>query len=216
MVISRTIIRWRTIQTLTKINNPDPVKGISKHCGPYGQALNCNNNSYLSFAWFGIRYVVSGVLNAAVQSLPHWRSQQLILQLKKREALALFQLQMHSLNHLQISRPRTRVQIHTDGVPGITALLQLRLKTDQRRVTKNWNRTHSLQNCTMTHKINELNQIMACKMNNLSSNTLPAAHSDCIFQDKAIESPCLQILTNPHLTYPVAYSAPPNPISIPP
>ena len=137
MVISRTIIRWRTIQTLTKLNNPDPAKRISKHCGPYGQALNCNNNSYLSFAWFGIRYVVSGVLNAAVQSLPHWRSQQLILQLKKREALALLQLQMHSLNHLQISRPRTRVQIHTDGVPGITALLQLRLKTDQRRVTKN-------------------------------------------------------------------------------
>lgn len=49
---------------------------------------------------------------------------------------------------------------------------------------------------------------MVCKMNSLSWNILTAAHSDCIFQDKATELPCLQILANPHHTYPVAYSGP--------
>lgn len=78
-----------------------------------------------------------------------------------------------------------------------------------RREQQNWNRTHSLQCCTMTHKINKLNQIVACKTNNLNSFRP-------YLQAKAMELPSLQILTNPHQDYPVANSSPPDPISIPP
>lgn len=58
-----------------------------------GRLQTINNKSRLSFALCGAKYMVSRVLNAALQSLPHQMTQQLIRQLKKHEGLSAVHLQ---------------------------------------------------------------------------------------------------------------------------